>query len=46
MLQDNKNNQAANKERHSLGEDKDEQKMNGLYGMIETPEEDALPEEK
>ncbi|HWJ76556.1 MAG TPA: DUF4021 domain-containing protein [Niallia sp.] len=46
MQQDNKKNQVENKAKNSLGEDKEEQEMNGLYGMVETPEEDALPEEK
>ena len=46
LKQNNNNKATENKTKNSLGIDKDEQEMNGLYGMAETPEEDALPEEK
>ncbi|WP_226793879.1 DUF4021 domain-containing protein [Bacillus sp. B1-b2] len=42
MKQDNTTNQLKSKNNDSLGLDMDEQEMNGLYGMVETPEEDAL----
>ena len=46
MKQNNIKKENENKEKISLGLDNDEQEMNGLYGMAETPEEDALHKEK
>ncbi|WP_347548901.1 DUF4021 domain-containing protein [Pseudalkalibacillus hwajinpoensis] len=39
-------NKKLNKSSNGLGVDQDEQEMNGLYGMLETKQEDRIHDSK